>query len=152
MNKRQRDTITNFLLVIVLTAAAVVVIINFKDYVNRNEAMRAMQHLGQIVLKYRQNNGAVPPQQFVDRIKGDLEGSARLGEITYRGRWIGFGATDDEILAYTKKNYKSLIVSAGYVVLRLDGRVEWMNVKEFQKLLDQQQSEDEKRIGVQQRE
>jgi hypothetical protein len=43
-------------------------------------------------------------------------------------------------LAYTEKKYRSLLVGKGYVVLRLDGRVEWMGKREFETLLAQHQS------------
>ena len=42
-----------------------------------------------------------------------------------------------------------MILGSGYIVLRLDGRVEWMGEKEFKKLLDSQQSPDEKRFDEQ---
>ena len=129
--------------VIVITAIAVVAMINFRDLVNRSEARRAMEHLGKIVLKYRKDYGSVPPETYVTSIKENLKGDVRLGELQYRALWIDSDSTPDEILAYTEKNYPSLLVSGGYVVLRLDGRVEWMDKKEFKTLLAQQQSPEE---------
>jgi len=140
MNKRQKATIIKFVSVIAATAVAVIAMMNFKDWVNRSESMRAMEHLSRIVLQYRKENGSVPPDSFVDNIKENLEGSVRLGILQYRGQWINFECPPDEILAYTSRNYRSLILSAGYVVLRLDGRVEWMNKKEFESLLTKQQT------------
>ena len=140
MNKRQKAILVKFIIVIVITAVAVVAMINFKDWVNRSEAMRAMEHLGQVVLQYRKNHGSVPPESYVDGIKEDLEGHVRLGNLRYRARWLDFESTPDEILAYTEKNYRSLLVGKGYVVLRLDGRVEWMGKREFETLLAQHQS------------
>ncbi len=150
MNERQKSVVRDFILVVVITIAAVVGLVSFKDYVNRTEAMRAMGHLGQVVLGYREAHGSVPAQYYVDEIKKKLEGSARLGALKYRARWIEFGATDDEILAYVKKDYGYLIYGTGYIVLRLDGRVEWMKEKEFESLLDSQQSLEEKRFGGEQ--
>ena len=147
MNKRQKSVIHNFIFVIVITIAAVLGMMNFKDYINRAEVMRGMTQLGQIILDHRQQQGAVPGQHYVDNIRDQLEGSARMGNIRYRGRWIGFGATDDEVLAYVQKNYKS-IMGKGYVVLRLDGRVEWMKKKAFDELLDGQQSTYEKELAT----
>jgi len=129
--------------VIVITAIAVVAMINFRDWVNRSEARRAMEHLGKIVLKYREDYGSVPPETYVTEVKENLKGGVRLGELQYRALWIDSDSTPDEILAYTEKNYPSLLVSGGYVVLRLDGRVEWMDKKEFKTLLAQQQSPEE---------
>ena len=140
MNKRQKAILVEFIAVIVITAVAVVAMINFKDWVNRSEAMRAMEHLGQIVLQYRKNRGLVPPESYVDGIKENLEGHVRLGNLRYRARWLDIESTPDEILAYTEKNYHSLLVEKGYVVLRLDGRVEWMGKREFETLLAQYQS------------
>jgi len=129
--------------VIVITAIAVVAMINFRDWVNRSEARRAMEDLGKKVLKYRKDYGSVPPEAYVTKVKEDLKGGVRLGELQYRALWIDSDSTPDEILAYTEKNYPSLLVSGGYVVLRLDGRVEWMDKKEFKTLLAQQQSPEE---------
>jgi hypothetical protein len=133
--------------VIIATTAAVVGLVNFKDYANRTEAMRAMEQLGQMVLRYREVHGSVPAQFYVDEVKKELEGSARLGALKYRARWIEYGATGNEILAYTRKDYGGSILGGGYIVLRLDGRVEWMKEKEFEALLDSQQSLEEKRLG-----
>ena len=139
MNKRQKSILINFTIVIIITAVAVVAMINFKDWVNRSEAMRAMEHLSQIVLQYRKSYGSVPPESYVDRIKEELEGHVRLGNLQYRARWIDPDATPGEVLAYTGKKYRSSLLSDGYVVLRLDGRVEWMGKQEFDTLLPEQQ-------------
>lgn len=140
MNLRQKNLIKNLILVVLVTIAMVIGLLNFKDWVNRNEAMRAMQHLGQIVLDYRQEEGSVPPEYYVDKIQEQLEGSERLGGLKYRARWIEYNAGDDEILAYTRKDYRHLLFGPGAVVLRLDGRVEWIKKKKFDKLLAAQQS------------
>ena len=140
MNKRQKAILRKFIAVMVVTAIAVVAMINFKDWVNRSEAMRAMEQLGQIVLQYRKDHGSVPPESYVNNIKERLEGHVRLGKLQYRARWLDLESTPDEILAYTERNFHSLLVGKGYVVLRLDGRVEWMGKREFEKLLAQHQS------------
>jgi hypothetical protein len=145
MNKRQKNILVDFVTVIVITVVAVVAMLNFKDWVNRSEAMRAMEQLGQIVLKHRDTHGAVPSESFVDGIKQNLQGQARLGELRYRARWLDFESTPDEILAYSEKNYNFLL-GDGYIVLRLDGSVEWMEKKQFESLLARQQSPEEIRI------
>jgi hypothetical protein len=144
LNKRQKSLIYNSIFVVVITAATIIGMFNFKDYVNRKESMRAMHHLSQICLNYRKENNMVPSTHYIENIKKQLEGAARASQIVYRGRWITFGATGDEILAYLKKDYDSSFLSSGYIVLRLDGRVEWMKGEEFQKVLSQQQSPEEK--------
>lgn len=131
---------TDSLAVIVVTAVTVVAMINFRDWVNRSEAMLAMEQLGQEVLEYRRENGSVPPESYVDSIKRSLEGHVRLGSLQYRALWIDFESDPDEILAYTEKRYRSLLVGEGFIVLRLNGLVEWMDRREFETLLAQQQS------------
>lgn len=140
MYKRQKSILINFTAVIVVTFVAVFAMINFKDWVNRSEAMRAMGHLGKIVIEYRKNQGAIPPESYVEKIVETLPGQARLGDMHYRGRWISFDSPDDAILAYTEKNYHSLLLDPGFVVLRRNGRVEWMQKQKFEKLLAKQQS------------
>jgi len=141
MIRRQKTLVKDVITVITFTAVAVVAMINLKDWINRSEAMRAMEHLGREVFKYRKENGRLPPESYVAGIKEDLEGGVRLGNLRYRALWIDFEATPDDILAYTKKDYHSSLLSDGYVVLRLDGRVQWMGKKELEGLLAQQQSE-----------
>lgn len=120
--------------------------VNFKDYVNRSEAMQATNQLGRIILEYRKAHGSVPPESYISDIKEDLAGKARIGNLQYRARWLDFGAGPDEILAYTKKDYHSFIMHSGYIVLRLDGRVEWMETKNFEELLTKQQKPLEKEL------
>jgi len=153
MNKRQRAILVDFITVIVITAIAVVAMINFKDWVNRSEAMRAMEHLRQRIKQYRQGHGSVPSGSWVDGQVESLPGSARLGSLRYRARWITFESSPDEILAYAEANYNSLLIGKGYIVLRLGavlsdkGRVEWMGKQEFEALLAQQQSPEETEAG-----
>ena len=139
MNRRQKTILRDFATVIVITAIAVVAMIIFKDFVNRSEAMRAMEDLGQRVLKYRQKHSLVPPKSWVDRQRENLPGNVRLGRLQYRALWIDFESTPDEILAYTERNYNSLFLGDGFIVLRLDGRVKWMGKQEFDILLPEQQ-------------
>ncbi len=144
MNRRQRNIILNFISVIAITVIAVIALINFKDYVNWSESMQAMNQLSRIVLDYRKSHGLVPPESYINDVTEELQGKLRLGKIIYRARWIGFDAPPDEILAYAKKKHNSLLVHDGYVVLRLDGRVEWMEPGEFEKLFAKQQKSMEK--------
>ena len=124
----------------VITTIAVVAMVGFKDYVNRSEAIRAMEHLGQILLQYRKSHGQVPPESYVASIKDQLHGHVRLGNLQYRARWIDLESPPDEILAYSEQGYHFLVIGSGVIVLRLDGRVEWMGQKEFGTLLAAQQS------------
>ena len=49
---------------------------------------------------------------------------------------------DTTILAYSQKNYRGF-VKAGYIVLWLNGKVEWINKKQFEKILAAQQEQQE---------
>ena len=146
MNARKKTLLTETLFVLTITIVAVVGMVNLKDYINRSEAMRAMRQLGEKALLYRKANGSLPPQSYVNDTMETLEGYVRLGKIQYRALWIDFQAGPDEILAYTFKKYRSLILGNGYVVLRLDGKVEWMLKEQFEKLLAKQQSQAEVQI------
>ena len=143
MNKHQKVILIKFTTVIVVTAIAVVAMINIKDWINRSEAMRAMEQLGQRVLEYRKAYGSVPPESYVTNIKQSLEGYVRLGNLQYRGRWIDPESTPEEILAYSEKKYPSSLLNDGFVVLRLNGQVEWLGTQKFRKVLAQQQSQEE---------
>ena len=140
MNRRQKSILINAISVITITSIAVVAMINLKDWVNRSEAMRAMEDLGNLVLQYRQENGSVPPQSYVNNIKTNLKGHVRLGDLQYRALWIDFDSKPDDVLAYVEKKYHSLVLSRGFIVLRLDGRVEWMQKQQLDVLLARQQS------------
>ena len=146
MNIREKKLLTETVLILAITIAAVVGMVNLKDWINRSEAMRAMRQLGQKVSEYRKLKGSLPPESYVTDIKQTLEGYVRLGKVQYRARWIDFQAGPDEILAYTHKYYRSSFLPDGYVVLRLDGRVEWMVKEKFQKVLTQHQSQAEVQI------
>lgn len=139
MNKRQKKILRDFISVITVTLVITFAMIIVKDYINRSEAMRAMAQLGKKVLHYRARHNRIPSRSYIDTIKTSLEGYPRLGEVRYRAQWISYQATDDEILAYAEKKYLPISVGKGFIVLRLDGRVEWMNTKQFKQILNKQQ-------------
>jgi hypothetical protein len=140
MNKLQKQILANFVVVLVVTATAVVGMVELKNLVNRSEAMRAIESLGRVVGDYKQKNGSIPPESHVDGIIKSLEGQLRLGNLRYRAQWIAFDSPPDTILAYARKNYRSLFSRPGVIVLRLDGRIEWMDKASFDKLLAGQQT------------
>lgn len=139
MNRRQKSIIRSFVFVIVGTAAFVIGAANLKDFINKSEAMRTMDMLVPKVQEYRRQYGILPLESYVTEQRR-LLGDVRLGEINYRAQWIKFGAPGDTVLAYIRKNY-SLLVGKGYIVMRLDGQVQWMGIEEFENLLKQQQGE-----------
>lgn len=140
MNKRQKAILVNFVTVMFVTIAFIVGIMHVKDWLNKSEAMRAMQDISRKVLSYRQKYGSLPPESYLESVK---KRHVRLGQLNYRAQWIDFEADPDTILAYTKREFHPELVKSGYVVLRLDGRVEWMQKSEFEQLLRRQQSQRE---------
>ncbi len=151
MKRRQKIILRDFVTVIVITAVVVVAMIIFKDFINRSEAMRAMDNLRQVIKQYRDEHSSVPPKSWVDRQRENPTGNIKLGNLQYRARWITFESSPDEFLAYTEANY-NFLVGKGYIVLRLgavlrdDGYPEWIERKEFKTLLAQQQSPEEIQI------
>ena len=143
MDKRQRRILIEFFIVIGLTAIAVVAMIYFRHWVNHSEAMRAMEHLGKIVVEHRKNQGSVPSQSYIDSNKNQLEGYPRLGDLQYRALWIDFESGPDEIMAYSEKDYGSWFIGKGYLVLRLDGTVQWLSKQECEAILKKQQGQKE---------
>ena len=144
MNRRQKAILTDIAAVVVVTAIAIVAMIHLRNWLNLSEATRAMEHLGRVVLQYRKEHSAVPPESYVLGIKENLPGHTRLGGLYYRARWIEFESGPDEILAYTRMGYPSLFQGRKFIVLRRDGRVEQMDGDELEVILEQQQGPMEK--------
>ena len=143
MNRRQKAILANTIIVLVVTAVAVVAMINLKNWVNRSESMRAMEDLGRVISQYRGKYGSIPSESYIDGIKEELEGHARLGKVIYRAQWIDFESKPDEILAYTEQPHGSWLFGKKHIVLHLNGRVEWMDEREFETLSAKQQSSQE---------
>jgi hypothetical protein len=140
VNRRQRALLIESILVVAATTAAVIGMIHLKDHVNRSEAVRAMEGLGKLVLEYRKEHGSLPPQSYVDSVKGGVEGAVRMGNVRYRALYIGMDAPGDTILAYSEKRHRSSLLKDGLVVLRLNGTVEWMPTADFTRLFAQQRA------------
>jgi hypothetical protein len=128
---RKKRLMIDVALVLVITAAAVVGMIHFKDYINRREARLAMEQLGEKILAYRETQGALPPEETVQTLMDQVAGRARLGRFTYRAPWITPESKTDALLAFTQQDYESLLVSDGYIILRLDGTVQWLDAQQF---------------------
>ncbi len=142
MNQKQKSIIINFITMICCTFLFVTIMVNVRGIVNKSEATRTMEMLGQQVHAYREKNRSSPPESFIIAQRHAL-GDARLGDVTYRAQWLGYNPKPYDILAYSKKNY-GLIAGKGYIVMFLDGSVKWMGKSEFEELLDQQQSQAER--------
>lgn len=151
MNKQQKAILIEIITIIVVTIIAIVVMLNLRDYVNRQESKKAMTTLGNRIRQYRAENGSVPPENWVDRQRETLPGNARLGNLHCRARWIDFGSAPEEILIYTEQKSHSLMFKDGFFVLRLgevlkqdldkDVEIEWMEPEEFRAVLEKQQSQ-----------
>jgi len=118
----------------------------WKNHINKSESIRMMKLLAEMVQQYRyQNSRALPSESYISRQR-EAFGDVRLGDIQYRAQWIDFNAGIDTILAYSHKDY-GLAAGKGYVVMRLDGKVEWMGVAEFEDLFAEQQSPTEAELS-----
>ena len=53
------------------------------------------------------------------------------------------GAPDETILAYSEKRHSSSFLDDGFVVLRLNGTVEWLPSAQFRALLATQRADSE---------
>ena len=132
-----------FIIVITLTIIAVIALINFRHWVNRSEAVRAMENLGEVIQKYRNKAGSLPPQSYVDNVKDNLQGQARLGTLYYRAQWIDYDDPPETIIAYTKKEFHSIFLDDGFIVLKLNGNVQWLEEKKCKQILEKQQTSEE---------
>ena len=144
MNRQQKWVLIKFTAVVLITVGSVAVIAELKNGVNRAETIRAMEHLGKIVSDYKQKNGYVPPESFVDNLKESLVGQARLGDLHYRARWLDADSTPDTILAFARRGSGSLFVKPEVIVLLYDGKVQRMEEESFNKMFAAQQKPEEK--------
>jgi hypothetical protein len=142
LNMRQKKLVANIVTVVVFTVAMVTGFSTIKNVINRSEAMRAMELLGNEILQYRKTNGSLPPEYYVKRYMDEI-GAVRLSGFQYRAPWIEFGSDPNQtILVYSEKNYRGF-VKAGGIVLWLNGKVEWMDKKQFEQALASQQKQQE---------
>jgi hypothetical protein len=142
LNVRQKKLVTNIVTVVVFTVAMVAGFANVKNAINRSEAMRAMELLGNEILQYRKTHGSLPSEYYVKQYTNEI-GAVRLSDFHYRAPWIEFGSEPNRtILAYSEKNYRGF-VRAGSIMLWLNGKVEWMNKKQFEQTLAAQQKQQE---------
>jgi len=147
MNHRQKKILAQSAFVIIITVMATFLMANVKDLINRSEAMKGMEHLGEKILEYKANNGSRPSENMLESFYTQIPNMVRLGKVNYRAIWIEPDADEGtEILAYIKKQYKSLFMKDGYIVLYCSGAVEWRHQREFESLLEEQQGTMEKSI------
>ena len=142
LNRKQKKLLANVVIVVAVTTAMVIGFANIKNVINRSEATRAMGILGKEILQYRQKYGSLPSEIYVKQYEEAI-GAVRLS-VQYRAQWIEYDADPNTtILAYSEKNYRGF-VKGGYVVLWLNGKVEWIsNKNQFEKILAAQQQQQE---------
>ncbi|OHB61978.1 MAG: hypothetical protein A2167_06755 [Planctomycetes bacterium RBG_13_46_10] len=142
MNKQQKKLVVHTIMVAALTLTVVVGFANIKNVINRSESMRAMELLGKEILRHRKNYGSLPPEYYLKQFT-DAIGAVRITNLHYRAAWIEFGAEPETtVLAHSQKNYRGFTKS-GYVVLWLNGKVEWIGKKQFEQTLERQQKQQE---------
>lgn len=141
MDKRQKSILAEFLTVIAVTVLAVVGMLNFKDYVNRSEAIKAMRVMSEKIAAYRQENAILPPEGYIEKIREDSTGGARVGRLQYRGFFVDPRSEPNTILLFSEKQYDSSFLDNGYIVLFLDGSVEWVDTRTFEKMLAEQRTD-----------
>jgi hypothetical protein len=142
MNIRQKKLIANIVAVTVLTMVMIVGFGNIKNSVNRSEAIRAMNILSKEVFAYREKYGSLPSESFVNEFI-EQASLVRLTPFQYRAAWIDYGSEPKStILAYSQKCYSGLVKS-GYVVLWLNGNVEWVEKNNFDSIINKQQKTQE---------
>jgi len=142
MDRRQKKLVSNLITVSIFTIVMVFGLVTFKDAVNKSEAIRATELLSKEILAYHKRSGSLPSKNYIDQFLERI-GAVRIGEIQYRAQWIGYGSDKAKtILAYSKKNYSGLLKS-GYIVIRLNGQVEWMSPNRFEPVLQIQQQQSE---------
>ena len=101
-----------------------------------------MHVLSKEVFAFREKYGSLPSESYVKEFieQTDL---VRIGVLQYRAAWIDYGSEPNStILAYSQKIYSGFVKS-GYVVLWLNGKVEWIEQKNFDNILNKQQKTQE---------
>jgi hypothetical protein len=142
LNRKQKKLLANVVIVVTFTTVMVIGFANIKNYINRSEAIRAMGILGKEILQYRQKYGSLPSEIYVKQYQEAI-GVVRLPDLQYRAQWIEYSADPNiTILAYSEKNYRGF-VKGGCLILWLNGKVEWINKKQLEKILAAQQQQQE---------
>lgn len=135
LNKRQLSVIRHFLFVIIVTLLFIFGLINLRDGLNRSEMQREMEVFATAVKDYRQQNKALPPESWV---QPQVRNFVRLGGVQYRAKSILYDSPPDTIIASCKQRTYSVFVKTAYIVLRLDGRVEWLSPPVYEKTIKEQ--------------
>ena len=139
MESRKKKLLMDFIKVTVITALVICGMIIYKDWVNRSEAVRAMEGIGREVVEYRKANASVPSEAWIEGRKEFIAGALRLGDVNYRSLWIKIDTPPDEIFAYTTNGY-GFFFKKEFIVLRLNGNVDLMSEQQLKQELAKIQS------------
>jgi hypothetical protein len=137
LNKRQLSVVRHFLIVIVVTLLFVFGLINLRDGLNRSEMQREMEVLGASIKDYRQKNGSLPSESW---IRSQVQSFARLGNVEYRAKSVLYDSPPETIIANCMQNSYSMLIKKAYIVLRLDGSVEWLAPDVYAKTVKEQEN------------
>jgi hypothetical protein len=135
LNKRQLSVIRHFLVVIVVTLLFVFGLINLRDSLNRSEMNREMEVLATSIKDYRQRNGSLPSESW---IRTQVQSFVRLANLEYRAKSVLYDSPPETIVASCMQNSYSMLVKKAYIVLRLDGSVEWLAPDVYAKAIKEQ--------------
>jgi len=132
MNKKQKNFVIRLAIVAIVTTLMVLAISNFKEVINRSEATMATEQLGGLVKKKKNHYGSFPPASYLENLTAQVQGSARLGTVVYRADCITCSSGAKAVLMFVKKEYSGLLQNDGFIVVRLDGSIEWLNPDKFE--------------------
>ena len=138
MNKKQRAMLIRLVLVIVITVGMVFAMVNVKEVVNKKESMLAARNLNFEILKYKQTNNKWPLQSYVDEKAKQIQGRTRLGKVEYRASMFDYVGSNDVVVFYIKREYSGPFIGSGYIVAKVNGKVEWLTEQDFDILMSLQ--------------
>ncbi len=131
MNKRQRQLLVRFCIVMALTIALIVGLSQYRNVVNKSEAIRSMNILSIEIAKYNLYHGELPSSSYISDIIARY-GLLRVGPVECRSQWIEPGSGPETILLFSKKNYNSLFVKSGYIYITKEDMLESEHILKLQ--------------------
>ncbi len=131
MNKRQKQLLARFCIVMTLTIALIVGLSQYRNVVNKSEAIKSMDILSMEIAKYDLYHGELPSKGYISEVIARY-GLFRIGSVECRSQWIEPGSGPETILLFSKKNYKSLFVKPGYIYITKEDMLESEHILKLQ--------------------
>ncbi len=131
MNKHQKQLLARFCIVMALTIALIAALSQYRNVVNKSEAIKAMDVLSMEIAKYDLFHGELPPKDYILEVINRYK-LFRIGSVKCRSQWIEPGSGPETILLFSKKNYNSLFVKSGYVYLTKEDMLESEEILKLQ--------------------